>query len=204
MLDSSSIEIGRDADTQTARSAAIVPVRQIVEHELVDSLPRYRRIAARRLRSIDDAEEVVQALAVKAVERAGQLRDSRAVRGWLRRIFETTLLDHCRRSSGRRAREVPFDVHLHDRAESSEPTGQALLDPAAAITKLLPRLKPEYADVIYRMDLLDRSRAEAAGELGISVNNLTVRLHRARAALREQLRAALDGAADDRLIALAA
>jgi RNA polymerase sigma-70 factor (ECF subfamily) len=161
--------------------------RRQVEHELVERLPIYRRMAAQRLRSLVEAEEVAQAFALRALERADQLREPCALRGWLRRVFETTLIDHCRRSSGRRSREVPFETQLHDRAEESDPAAETLADPAGMVVALLPRLKPEYADVIRQVDLMERSRAEAAGDLGITVNNLTVRLHRARAALRSQL-----------------
>ena len=162
--------------------------RRAVEDELVQRLPLYRRMAARRLRSLAEAEEVAQAFALKALERAGQLREPLAVRGWLRRIFETTLIDHCRRAGGRRAREVPFDAQVHDRAEA-EPPREAPGEAAAVVIGLLPRLKPDYARVIEQVDLLERSRAEAACDLGITTNNLTVRLHRARAALRTQLAA---------------
>lgn len=163
--------------------------RHRVEHELVERLPIYRRMAAQRLRSFVEAEEVVQAFALRALERAEQLREPLAVRGWLRRIFDTTLVDHCRRSTGRRSREVPFEVQLHDRADEAEAAPAMVADPAGVVVGLLPRLKPEYAEVIRQVDLMERSHAEAAGTLGITVNNLTVRLHRARGSLRAQLRA---------------
>ena len=161
--------------------------RRLVEAELVQRLPLYRRMAAQRLRSFVEAEEVAQSFALKALERADQLREPLAVRGWLRRIFETTLIDHCRRAGGRRARELPFDLQLHDRAEEVEPPREASGEAAAVVVRLLPRLKLEYARVIEEVDLKERSRGEAAREFGVTTNNLTVRLHRARAALRTQL-----------------
>jgi RNA polymerase sigma-70 factor (ECF subfamily) len=173
---------------QNGGVSAFRSARRLVEAELVQRLPLYRRMAAQRLRSLAEAEEVAQAFALKALERAGQLREPLAVGGWLRRIFETTLIDHCRRAGGRRAREVPFDAQLHDRAEA-EPPREAPGEAAAIVIGLLPRLKPDYAKVIEQVDLLERSRAEAACDLGITTNNLTVRLHRARAALRTQLAA---------------
>ena len=48
-------------------------------------------------------------------------------------------------------------------------------------------LKPEYADVLWRADLIGESRESIAGALSISENNLRVRLHRARQALRQRL-----------------
>ena len=176
-------------DQNGGGTGAFRSARRLVEAELVQRLPLYRRMAAQRLRSPVEAEEVAQAFALKALERAGQLREPLAVGGWLRRIFETTLIDHCRRAGGRRAREVPFDAQLHDRADEAEPPREANGQAAAIVVRLLPRLKPDYAKVIEQVDLLERSRAEAASDLGVTTNNLTVRLHRARAALRTQLAA---------------
>lgn len=163
--------------------------RRVVEGELIRNLPLYRRMAAQRLRSFVEAEEVAQSFALRALERAEQLREPLAVRGWLRRIFETTLIDHCRRSSGRRSREIRFEAQLHDRADEPGGPPEIVADLAGVVARLLPRLKPEYAEIIREIDLMERSHAEAAGTLGITVNNLTVRLHRARGALRSQLRA---------------
>ena len=53
--------------------------------------------------------------------------------------------------------------------------------------KLLPTLKPEYADVIWRADLLGEPRDRIAASLGVTLNNVTVRLHRGRQALKKRL-----------------
>ena len=53
--------------------------------------------------------------------------------------------------------------------------------------KLLPTLKPEYADVIWRADLLGEPRDRIAATLGVTLNNVTVRLHRGRQALKKRL-----------------
>ena len=47
--------------------------------------------------------------------------------------------------------------------------------------KLLPTLNPDYAEVIWRADIL--------GEpcVGITLNNVTVRIHRGRQALKKRL-----------------
>ncbi|MCF8710148.1 sigma factor [Rhizorhapis sp. SPR117] len=67
--------------------------RRLVRKELACSYQRYRALAARRLRDEVAADDVVQAFALKAMECFEQLRDARAVHGWLRRLFETTLID---------------------------------------------------------------------------------------------------------------
>ena len=52
---------------------------------------------------------------------------------------------------------------------------------------LIPTLKPEYAEILRRVDLEGAAVPSVAAELGISANNVTVRLHRARQALKKQL-----------------
>src|SRR3546814_4335481 len=52
---------------------------------------------------------------------------------------------------------------------------------------LLPTRKAEYADVIWRADILGEPRDRLAASLGTSLNNVTVRLHRGRKALRMRL-----------------
>lgn len=153
-----------------------------VRDELRLSYCRYRAIARYRLRNNAEADDVVQTFALKAIERAGQIRDLHAVRGWLRRSFATTLIDHCRRRTVRRQREVSFDIELHDRLYST--AGDLAADPTQNVVAVLSRLKSDYADAIYRLDLLNQPKEAVAADLGITLNNLTVRVHRARRAFR--------------------
>ena len=44
--------------------------------------------------------------------------------------------------------------------------------------KLLPTLKPDYADVIWRADILGEPRDRIAASLGTTLNNVTVRICR--------------------------
>lgn len=182
-------------DNDSCHEESASPVRQkasdtklrCVRKELAGCYHRYRAIAARRLGDDVAADDVVQAFVLKALERAEQLRDVRAARGWLRRLFETALVDFCRRRGTRRRREVAFEMDLHDRPQQA--LTDSVPDPEAAILGLMETIKEEYADVIYRLDLKGQPKEDAARELGITVNNLTVRAHRARRALRDAIAA---------------
>ena len=57
----------------------------------------------------------------------------------------------------------------------------------ACLARLLPTLKPAYANVLNRIDLGGELPVAVAKQLGVTPNNLTVRLHRARQALRKSL-----------------
>lgn len=52
------------------------------------------------------------------------------------------------------------------------------------IRELIPVLKPEYAELISRVDLQEDDVSSAADAMGITPGNARVRLHRARSSLR--------------------
>lgn len=173
-------------DTQRSEKPddAAKPLDAAVQRALVEAREEMLVFLQRRLRSRDDAEEVLQRFSLRALERASQLRDVRTVRGWLGRILATTLVDHQRSLSRRRRRETPVDE-----AEIESELVDAELDAAVCncLYRLLPTLKPEYADIVWRADILGEPRDRLAASLGTSLNNVTVRLHRGRQALRKRL-----------------
>ena len=57
----------------------------------------------------------------------------------------------------------------------------------ACFRELIPALKPDYALLIERLDLANGDSAQVAAELELTPNNLKVRHHRARQALRRRL-----------------
>lgn len=165
------------------------PKDAAVRQALVESHQDLARFLQRRLGNADEAEDVLQRFILKAIERSEDLRDVKAVRGWLSRVLATTIFDHQRAAARRRKRE-----QLADPAKIAEMDETAIepdmeIDEAIChcLYKLLPTLKPEYAQLIWRVDLLGEARKTVAQEIGVSANNLTVRLHRARQALKQRL-----------------
>jgi RNA polymerase sigma-70 factor (ECF subfamily) len=55
------------------------------------------------------------------------------------------------------------------------------------VGELVPTLRAEYAEILRRVDLDEEPLSEVARQLGITPNNASVRLHRARRSLRRQL-----------------
>lgn len=155
-----------------------------VQRALVEAQQQIRQFLQRRLHDRDEADEVLQRFSLRALERAPQLRDVRRVRGWLGRILATTIVDHQREVGRRRRREI-----VVDQAEIENYPVDVELDAAicGCLYRILPTLKPEYADVIWRADILGEARDRLAASLGTSLNNITVRLHRGRQALRKRL-----------------
>lgn len=135
------------------------------------------RVADRRV-----AEELLQAAFVKTLEKGGSIEDGESAVAWFYRLLRNALTDHYRR----RASEVKA---LEREGQLAETATELELRAAicTCMNTLLPTLKPEYAEILRRVDLEDASVSNVAVELGISANNATVRLHRARQALKKQL-----------------
>lgn len=172
----------RDAVGQGAGSLADAAVRRT----LLESHQSLLRFLQRRMRNRAEAEEVLQRFALRALEKASDLRDVRMVRGWLGRILATTIADHQRRAVVQRRREVAMDPSITE-ALAVEPDPDLDQAVCGCLYQLLPTLRPDYAEVIWRADLLGEPRERLAVSLGTTVNNITVRLHRARQALKRRL-----------------
>lgn len=155
-----------------------------IDHKLVERRQEFFRFFRRRLARPEDAEDALQDFCLKALRAANTLEDSQKVDAWLGRILRNTLTDHYRRRAARLNGETAFA-----REPRSEVAPEPAHEPSAPgyIRDLLPVLKPEYRDIIRRVDLEETSRQCVAAELGLTSNNVGVRLHRARRALRVEI-----------------
>ena len=138
-----------------------------------------------RVRQPEDAEEILQTAYLKGIEATGaEVSDApRNVEAWFYRILRNAVIDYYRRRGvSRRARE---------RMASSSETANVPELPAqscACVLEVLRRLRPSYRTLLELVELQERSVTGVAGQLGISAGNARVRLHRARRALKEELR----------------
>ncbi len=150
------------------------------------------------LARVDDhaaADDVMQEVALAAVEKGHQLRDPAKVAPWLYRLAVMAALQY-RRRQGRRQK-------LIDRfAQRSPPTDSDAGEPdpldwllaserKALVRKALRRLPPRDAELLLFKYSQDFSYGQMAERLGLSTSAVEARLHRARRKLRGAL-AALD------------
>ena len=170
--------MANESNRKSARDAAHA-VMQEVHQDLL-------RLLTRRLGNEDEAADVLHDFFVRVLTHVDDVRDTERLRGWMRRVLETSLVDHYRAQSKKRQSEA--DYHYLETVNRTQ--GQADdLDLAACLClyKLLPTLKAGYADILWRADLIGEPRESIAAELGITETNFRVRLHRARQALRRRL-----------------
>ncbi|HML90835.1 RNA polymerase sigma factor [Methyloceanibacter sp.] len=177
---------GEGSTVDTSAYEAAKASDAAVRRALIESRRQLLYFLQRRLGSAEEAEDVLQVFMLRALERSHQLRELRSIRGWLSRILATTIADHQRLSVRRRQRETVVSPDDLDDLPV-EPDGE--LDEAICncLYKLLPTLKPEYAEVVWRIDLLGEPRDQVASDLGATSNNVSVRLHRGRQALKKRL-----------------
>jgi len=138
----------------------------------------------RNLRNDSDAEDVMGEFYLRVLTHAAQLRKDESAQAWLRRLLRSALSDWRRRAAARSRAEANFA-----RKEAVAPPPIDDLDRAVCLClyKILPVLKPDYAEVLRRADLENETREALAAALGSTTGNITVRLHRARQALRRAL-----------------
>ncbi len=159
-------------------STSVLPV-------LVENHRRFLAFLERRVGSTETAEDLLQDAFVRALERGGTIRDDESAVAWFYRVLRNALADHYRRQ----ASEQRAMTWVASTAPEATPDPDAELESVVCqcVVELLDTLKPEYAAAIRRVDLDDAGVAEYARETGITPNNASVRLHRAREALRRQV-----------------
>ncbi|MFZ5861980.1 MAG: sigma-70 family RNA polymerase sigma factor [Nitrospirota bacterium] len=148
----------------------------------------FRGFLRRRVEDSALAEDLLQQSLVRAVERHRSVRDETSAVAWFYQILRNTVIDYYRSRGAEARRDDAYLQELVATGQDKEPPpGEITATICACLNRLLPALRPNYAELIRRIDLEGESPQQVAAALNISVNNLTVRLHRARQALRASL-----------------
>ena len=165
--------------------------RDALEGLLSRLAPSVHRFGLRMCRNAHDADDVLQDTLLSIANHVKEFEGRSSVSSW---AFALTRSACARRRRGLKNRPPPGDEPLAqepDRAPSPEAqVGQREL--ASALSDALDGLPDDYRDVIALRDIEGLSAPEAAASIGISVDALKSRLHRAREALRAALRPVLE------------
>lgn len=156
-----------------------------VSRRLSECREEFLRFCRRRLSRLEDAEDALQDFCLKVIRAARKPDHHEKIDAWLGRILRNTLTDHYRRRAARRRAEAAYQREIENmRPEVDADQGRV---PCCCLHEVLPTLRPEYAEILRRADLDEEPRERIAADLGLTTNNLGVRLHRARRALRKKL-----------------
>jgi RNA polymerase sigma-70 factor, ECF subfamily len=173
-----------------------------LEARLVPFRPQVQRHILAMVRDAAEAEELTQETYARAFERIAQLRDPQAALAWLYRIATTVSLDRLRK---RRPLTIPLSGEEADGVGvASRDRQPSLLDAleqsemSECVQGYLAGLPDNYRIAILLHDAHGISNPEIAELLGCSLATAKIRVHRARARLRETLSTACNFEIDDR------
>ena len=168
-----------------------------LETLLVRYQPHLYRFGLRMCGNVDDAGDVAQESLISMARSVRDFRGDSSVSSWLYTIARRFCIKKRRRSKFAPGREESLDApatnvaqHLTDPMPNPEQAA-ANRELATALTHAIDALGPSQREVLVLRDVEGLSAPEVARILGVSVDAVKSRLHRARAAIREELEPAL-------------
>jgi RNA polymerase sigma-70 factor (ECF subfamily) len=167
--------------------------RQALEAVLATVAPSIHRFGLRMCKNVHDAEDVLQDTLINVANHLRDFEGRSSLSSW---VFALTRSACTRKRRGLKNRPPVSDERL---AESPDlaPTPEARAadqELASTLSGALDGLSDDHREVILLRDVEGLSAPEAASSLGISVDAVKSRLHRAREALRTALRPMLEPA----------
>lgn len=164
------------------------PLRADLINLLLKNQKDFKNFLNRQVRNPLVAEDLLQQTFLKILERAGDLREDEKLTAWFYRILKNTLIDYYRSSSSDKRKQEALLQETSLNLKNSQGIPEELRNGfCQCIIALLPTLKTDYAELIRRIDLEEEKISEVAKDLKITSTHLSVRLHRARHALRLSL-----------------
>jgi RNA polymerase sigma-70 factor (ECF subfamily) len=157
--------------------------------------PKIRRYLSRMLGD-QAAEDIAQEVFAKVSRRLDSFKGKSSFSTWIYRIATNAALDKLRSPSFNRSSEyTPLEdsIGIEDRnawTGQAEPTvDQEVIrkEMSECVKEFVDRLPPDYRTVLILSELEGFKNREIADILEISLDNVKVRLHRARARLKKEL-----------------
>ncbi len=166
-----------------------------LEALLVRHAPMVRRVGARLSRTEADADDVLQDTLLTAARSFEGFRGEASFSTWLYTIARS----HAQKRRGRGKLAAAPTVSLEDSVEALELLDEgdhpedAMLrhELGEAVARALTGLDPVSREIVILRDVEGLSAKEVAGALGVGVDAVKSRLHRARVRLRDALGAAI-------------
>lgn len=153
-----------------------------IQEPILKNLGMFVAFARERVNDPHLAEDLVQDSLLKAFRADKKPSPNEDVIAWFYRILRRSIIDLYRRTDARKRALEKFRAEL---PKSVTPEAERAI--CECIDRLLPDLPEQYRELLQRVDLGGETIREAAAALGVTANNLTVRLHRARRQLRDRL-----------------
>jgi RNA polymerase sigma-70 factor (ECF subfamily) len=170
--------------------------RRALERLLGEHQARVYRFGKKMCRDDEDAADVLQETLLAAVRTLPDFRGDSSVSTWLFTIARSFCMKKRRTSKFAPASIESLDQQADqgttvadpDRSPEEEAAGRQL---RAALDTAIDSLEPMYREVLVLRDVEGLPAAEVAEALGLSVDAVKSRLHRARMTVRERVAPAL-------------
>ncbi len=162
---------------------------------LTEMHARFLQFLRGRVGDTATAEDILQTAYVKAMQHGQELRDAESTVAWFYRILRNAMIDHHRRNA---AHSKAIDRAIEGWQEGYEPDLKT--ETCACILEVIRDLKPEYRTAIEEVDLAEKTVESFAKAHGMTANNASVRLHRARRTVAKKLTAVCGSCATDACI----
>lgn len=173
-------------ERESARRSAVAKPREAeLPSQLVGRHEEFLHFIVARVSNWEEAQDLLQAAYIKAIEKARTVRRSEATAAWFYRLLRNSIIDHYRHRASERRAMSGFEAEAREAGVSQQPSRAPR--PCCCLDRALRRLKPEYRELLERVDMRGQPISQASQQLGITANNTRVRLHRARSALRSEL-----------------
>ncbi|OYX55172.1 MAG: RNA polymerase subunit sigma-70 [Comamonadaceae bacterium 32-67-11] len=153
--------------------------------ELISLLPRLRRFAYGLTGDGHQADDLVQAGCLKAIERWSQYQSGTSLASWLFRILQTTWLDEYR--TRQRQQTDSWDEGFDELIGDDGTTLLEARSEARAVRRLVAELPEDQRAVLMLVAVEGLSYKEAAEVLELPLGTVMSRLARARGRLAEGL-----------------
>jgi RNA polymerase sigma-70 factor, ECF subfamily len=161
------------------------PINSDVLDALLSRRKEFLGFLEKRLGSRATAEDVLQSAFVRGIERGGDIREEESVVAWFYRLLRNAVIDHYRRHASTNRAMEGFAREMQG---AEVPSPDIKNEICQCVTRVLTELKPEYKEALEVVDIGEASPGDLATRAGISANNATVRVHRARRALQKQVK----------------
>ena len=145
---------------------------------------QFLRFLERRLPSPALAEDLLQSAYLRALEHSATIRQDESATAWFYHILRNAVIDHYRH---RNVEDRTLETWADD-LQTETPADDLTRDIVCqCIARVLPSLNPTYAQALTEIDLNEGTLAAYATRESITLPTATVRLHRARRALKHRL-----------------
>ena len=165
----------------------------------VDFKPLHDQFRPRVLRYVTrlvgeaDAEDVAQSVMLKVNEGLSGFRGDSSISTWIYRIATNVALDKLRQKTTQQVTETGYEFDENDvppAAQSPSVETEAIRDEmSACVNEFVDHLPKNYKTVMVLSEIEGFTNGEIAAIVGVSLDTVKIRRHRAREKLRKDLEA---------------